>query len=131
MSFCRCMGLMWTAIEDLFGIRLLNCVVGEMDPSVLGRDFNITRFLSERLGDSHIGPTMVDLSDLIFFLDLVDLLLVGVNLCGRMGERGLGLKDLLYLPLERFIFLIDKRDVLGYVWSISPILLDCGGLHEG
>lgn len=40
-------------------------------------DFNITQFLSERLGESNISSAMKDFSEFIFDLDLLDLHLVG------------------------------------------------------
>ncbi|KAG6647375.1 hypothetical protein CIPAW_07G074900 [Carya illinoinensis] len=42
-------------------------------PWFFGGDFNVTRFPTERLGNSHFTNTMHDFSDLIFELELIDL----------------------------------------------------------
>lgn len=63
------MGPTTTVVENSSGtilwlVQLVGCI---------GGDFNVTRFPSERSGDSSSGSAMSDFSALLFELDLVDL----------------------------------------------------------
>jgi len=48
-------------------------------PWCIGGDFDVSRFLSERLGEAHLCPAMVEFSDFIFDLGLMAIPLVGGN----------------------------------------------------
>lgn len=61
--------LMW---DELFGLHCWWEV-----PWCLGRDFNVVRFSSEKVGLTVFTPSMVGFSKFIDSLDLVDLPLVG------------------------------------------------------
>ncbi|KAG2678369.1 hypothetical protein I3760_11G000300 [Carya illinoinensis] len=68
-------------MEEFVGYYTVACSFKMVEDNFLwafvGGDFNIIRFRSERSGDSNLCPTMIDFSDCIFDLNLVDLPLAG------------------------------------------------------
>ncbi|KAG2664290.1 hypothetical protein I3760_16G075400 [Carya illinoinensis] len=97
----------------------------------IGGDFNVTRFPSKCFGNRRMRPTMLDFSECIFELNLVDLPLVG-GLCTWANNQT-------WSPLDRF--LISPKWEIHYpeVWQKRlsrlcldhwPIMLACGGIQR-
>ncbi|KAG2680435.1 hypothetical protein I3760_11G099200, partial [Carya illinoinensis] len=98
----------------------------------LGGDFNITRFPSERSGDSCFGSAMAEFSDLIFELDLVDLPLAGGDFTWSNGRTWSRLdRFLVSLSWEAHFPDLCQKHLPRLSSNHFPILLDCGGIHEG
>ncbi|KAG6634121.1 hypothetical protein CIPAW_12G097200 [Carya illinoinensis] len=101
-------------------------------PWCIGGDFNTTRFSSERSGDSNTGSAMTDFSALIFELDLLDLPLGGGDYTWSNGRAWSHVDRFIVSPSweTHFPTLCQKR--LPRLCSDHfPLMLDCGGLHEG
>ncbi|KAG6652145.1 hypothetical protein CIPAW_06G163400 [Carya illinoinensis] len=101
-------------------------------PMCIGGDFNITRFPSERSGDSRLRPAMTEFSDCIFDLNMVDLPL--------MGGRFTWSNSQMWSRLDRFLISPDwechypevcQRRLPHLCSDHFPILLDGGGIHSG
>ncbi|KAF5477381.1 hypothetical protein F2P56_004026 [Juglans regia] len=101
-------------------------------PWIFCGDFNIVRYPSERAGASTVTGAMEDFSELIFYLNLVDLPLVGRDYTWS-NNRGWSRLDRFLVSSSwesHFPDLCQKR--LPRVCSDHfPILLDCGGIHGG
>ncbi|XP_042942615.1 uncharacterized protein LOC122276776 [Carya illinoinensis] len=101
-------------------------------PWCIGGDFNITRFPSERSGNSQLSPTMTEFSDCIFDLNLVDLPLVGGPFTWSNNQ--------IYSRLDRFLISPDwechylevsQKRLPRLCSDHFPILLDGGGIQGG
>ncbi|KAG2671254.1 hypothetical protein I3760_14G124900 [Carya illinoinensis] len=101
-------------------------------PWCIGGDFNITRFPSERSGNSQLSPAMTEFSDCIFDLNLVDLPLVGGPFTWSNNQT--------YSRLDRFLISPDwechypevsQKRLPRLCSDHFPILLDGGGIQGG
>ena len=120
--------LLW---EELAGIRNWWSV-----PWCFSGDFNVVRFPSEHSGSSPFSSAMVNFSDFISELGLIDLPfnLKGVHLLGLIPERWLrvlGLTGFYYLRIGKNIFRIFVKDRLQMLLSDHfPILLKGGNFQR-
>ncbi|KAG6644474.1 hypothetical protein CIPAW_08G057000 [Carya illinoinensis] len=99
-------------------------------PWCIGGDFNTTRFSSERSGVSTSGS--FNFTTLVFELDLVDLPLAGGDYTWSNGRAWSRLDRFIVSPCWETHFPILCQKCLPKLCSDHfPLLLDCGGLHEG
>ncbi|KAG6669188.1 hypothetical protein CIPAW_01G225900 [Carya illinoinensis] len=101
-------------------------------PWCIGGDFNITRFPSERSGDSRTRPAMTEFSDCIFELNLVDLPLIGGPFTWSNNQTWSRLDRFLISPEWECQYPdVCQRRLPRLCSDHFPILLDGGGIQSG
>jgi exonuclease III len=104
-------------------------------PWCVGGDFNVVRFLSERLGADQFTPAMNDFSEFIFSLGLMDIPLKGGKFTWSNNRTTPGMSR-----IDRFLFSGDWEDRYPTVVQKRlpkllsdhfPILLECGKFLRG
>jgi exonuclease III len=120
-------GLLW---DELAGIRSWWGV-----PWVVGGDFNVVRFPSERFGSVGFSPAMHDFSDFIFANGLIDIPLSGGNFTWSNNREVASMSR-----IDRFLYTADWEE--GFI-TISqkrlvrltsdhfPVMLECGSVPRG
>uniref|UniRef100_A0A2N9IUI4 Reverse transcriptase domain-containing protein n=1 Tax=Fagus sylvatica TaxID=28930 RepID=A0A2N9IUI4_FAGSY len=119
--------LMW---DELAGMRSWWKV-----PWVLGGDFNVVRFPSERVGYDTFSPAMHDFLDFISVHGLVDLPLSGGNFTWTNNREVSSMSR-----LDRFLFTSDcdegfvnicQKRLIRLNSDHFPVLLECGVIRRG
>ena len=104
-------------------------------PWVLGGDFNVVRFPSERVGSDSFSPAMHEFSDFISFHGLVDLPLSGGNFTWTNNREVSSMSR-----LDRFLFTSDWAEGFIHICQKRlirvnsdhfPVLLECGVIRRG
>jgi hypothetical protein len=101
-------------------------------PWVVGGDFNVVRFPSERLGAMHLTTAMQDFSDFISSTGLVDIHMVGGRYTWSNSQSRSRLDRFLFTPTveDHFNVLVQRR--LPRLCSDHfPILFECGPIENG
>jgi exonuclease III len=119
--------LMW---DELAGMRSWWEV-----PWVLGGDFNVVRFPSERVGSDSFSPAMHEFSDFISVHGLVDLPLSGGNFTWTNNREVSSMSK-----LDRFLFTSDWAEGFVHICQKRlirvnsdhfPVLFKCGVIRRG
>ncbi len=98
-------------------------------PWVVGGDFNIVRFPSERVGSDQTSPAMRDFSDFISSLGLLDIPMEGGNMTWSNSMSRPRLDRFLFSPsLEDHFSKIIQRHLPRLLSDHFPVLLICGYL---
>uniref|UniRef100_A0A2N9GBW4 DUF3752 domain-containing protein n=1 Tax=Fagus sylvatica TaxID=28930 RepID=A0A2N9GBW4_FAGSY len=104
-------------------------------PWCLGRDFNVVRFPTERLGAELFTPGMHDFSDFISSCGLMDISLEGGSFAWSNNRDSAAMSR-----LDRFLYSADWEDFYPNITQRrlprllsdhSPILLECGEFVRG
>ncbi|XP_040986403.1 uncharacterized protein LOC121234516 [Juglans microcarpa x Juglans regia] len=101
-------------------------------PWCMGRDFNITRFPSERSGNTRHTIAMEEFSEFMFDLDPMDLPLAGGEFTWSNSREWSRLDRFLVSPSweAHYSELYQKR-MARYCSDHFAIMLDCGGINRG
>uniref|UniRef100_A0A2N9J9F5 Reverse transcriptase domain-containing protein n=1 Tax=Fagus sylvatica TaxID=28930 RepID=A0A2N9J9F5_FAGSY len=101
-------------------------------PWVVGGDFNVVRFPSERLGATHLTTAMQDFSDFISSTGLMDIHMVGGRYTWSNSQSRSRLDRFLFTPtVEDHFTLLVQRRLPRLVSDHFPILLECGPIENG
>jgi hypothetical protein len=118
---------LWEELAGLLSWWNLPWCIGETSTSL--------DFPSERLGEAHFCPAMVEFFDFIFDQGLMDIPLVGGTFTWSNNQDPPS-----WSRIDRFLVSLDweahfliclRRGCLDFAWTIFPILLDCGGIQGG
>ena len=117
-------GLLW---EELSGVH------GWWEvPWVVGGDFNVVRYPSERLGAVQLTSGMQGFSDFIFAKDLIDIPMLGGQYTWSNTHSKSRLDRFLFTStVENLFSNIAQRRLPRLLSDHSPILLECGTFHRG
>ena len=96
-------------------------------PWIVGGDFNIVRYPSERVGAEHITNPMQDFTDFIFSNGLMDIPMVGGQYTWSNNNSRSRLDRFLFSPnIEEHFTMVSQRRLPRLCSDHFPILLECG-----
>ena len=96
-------------------------------PWIVGGDFNIVRYPSERVGAVHITTPMQDFTDFIFSNGLMDIPMAGGRYTWSSNNSRSRLDRFLFSPnVEEHFTMVTQQCLLRLCSDHFPILLECG-----
>ena len=96
-------------------------------PWIVGGDFNIVRYPSERVGAEHITNPMQDFTDFIFSNGLMDIPMAGGQYTWSNNNSRSRLDRFLFSPnIEEHFTMVSQRCLPRLCSDHFPILLECG-----
>ena len=96
-------------------------------PWIVGGDFNIVRYPSERVGAVHITTPMQDFTDFIFSNGLMDIPMAGGRYTWSSNNSRSRLDCFLFSPnVEEHFTMVTQQCLLRLCSDHFPILLECG-----
>ena len=96
-------------------------------PWIVGGDFNIVRYPSERVGAEHITNPMQDFTDFIFSNGLMDIPMAGGQYTWSNNNSRSRLDRFLFSPnIEEHFTMVSQRRLPRLCSDHFPILLECG-----